>query len=369
MENKIIYFDNSATTKIAPAVATVMSQTEDNLFYNSSALYGGSTEVAKKIATAKEVIKAKLGGANGELHFMSGATEANNTVIFGKIRKKTQGLVIARGEHSSVHSPAQYLEQTGFPVAYAPLTPTGEVDIDATVRLITPTTALFVFGLVNSDVGTLQNAGEIIKQVLAKNKSTHIHCDVVQAFCKHEFNVEKLDLDSATVSAHKINGPKGVGALWLKRGVQIAPLIYGGDHGLRAGTEANALILGFATAVETFDTGENFNKVARLHERLLNALPNGCTVNGINNNPYITNIQLPSGITGQTVLNALNSKNIFVGLGSACSSNSAVNRTLRAMGKSPTQQKQVLRISFSATNTIAEVDIFIAELTQILHSF
>jgi cysteine desulfurase len=366
MEKNAIYFDNAATTKAAHPVLAVMNEIETEFFYNSSALYRGATEIADKIADAKRAIKRKLGGNNGELHLMSGATEANNTVILGKIKKPSQQLVIASGEHSSVHSPAAYLEQTGFTVDYAPLRSTGEINIDAAAELITDRTALFVFGLVNSDVGTLQNIAEIVKRVRAKNPKTHIHCDAVQAFCKYEFNVEQLGIDSGTISAHKINGPKGIGALWVRKGVSIAPLLHGGDHGLRAGTEANSLILGFAKAVEIFDTKENFNKIAKLHERLLNDLPDGCAVNGINNNPYITNIQLPNGIMGETVLNALNAKNIYVGLGSACAVNSAVNRTLRAMGKTQKQQKQVLRISFGVNNTIDEVDTFLRELDKII---
>jgi len=187
----------------------------------------------------------------------------------------------------------------------------------------------------------------------------------VQAFCKFNFSVEKLGFDSVTVTAHKINGPKGVGALWIKKNITVAPLLYGGDHGLRAGTESNALIIGFATAVETFDTAKNFNHISKLHERLLNSLPDGLTINGINNNPYITNIQLPN-IMGNTVQNALSARGIFVGLGSACAVNAEVNRTLRAMGRTQKQQKQVLRISFGINNTVAEVDKFVEELRNIL---
>ena len=365
MEKSNIYLDNAATTRVNAQVLKAMAETEERYFYNSSALYTGANEVAKKISAAKQLIKKRLGGESGELHFMSGATEANNTVIFGKIKSPRHRLVIARGEHSSVHSPAVYLEQTGFPVAYAPLRPTGEIDIDAAADLITPDTALFVFGLVNSDTGTMQSASEIVKRIRAKNSKTHIHCDAVQGFCKYDFNVEELGLDSVTISAHKIYGPKGIGALWIKHGVTLPPLIYGGDHGLRAGTESPTLILGFARAVETFDTAANFAHAVMLHERLLNGLPQGVTVNGINNNPYITNLSLPD-IYGETVLNALNKKNIFVGLGSACASGSSGNRTLQAMGRTLKQQKQVLRISFGVYNTADEVDTFLAELKQIL---
>jgi cysteine desulfurase len=368
VEKSEIYFDNAATTKINAEVLRTMTAAEERYFYNSSALYRGAAAAAEMIADAKKIIKRKLGGENGDLHFMSGATEANNTVIFGKIKNPRHRLVVVRGEHSSVHSPAVHLEQAGFPVSYAPLLPAGEIDINAAADLITKDTALFVFGLVNSDIGTLQNAAETVKRIRAKNPKTHIHCDAVQGFCKYDFNVEKLGFDSVTVSAHKIYGPKGIGALWIRRGVPLPPLIYGGRQCLRAGTESPALILGFARAVEIFDTAANFAHITKLHKRLTDGLPHGVTVNGVNNNPYITSISLPD-IYGETVLNALNEKNIFVGLGSACASGSGENRTLQAMGRNQRQQKQVLRISFGVSNTVGEVDIFLTELKQILTQY
>jgi cysteine desulfurase len=259
-----------------------------------------------------------------------------------------------------------HLERQGFTVWYAPLLKTGEIDIENTIKLVNDKTALLVFGLVNSDIGTLRDAKALVTAVKSKNKFAHVHCDAVQTFCKFDFNAENIGLDTVTVSAHKIGGPKGIGALWIKKGVSLCPLMYGGAHGMRPGTENNAAIAGFVAAVTALDIKSNLEKVTVLHRRLINGLPFGCSVNGINNNPYITNILLPN-IYGETVLNALNAKNVFVGLGSACAINSAVNRTLRAVGLTPKQQKQVLRISFWINNTVDDVDIFLTELKDIIN--
>jgi cysteine desulfurase len=360
-----IYFDNAATTKIATGTLDVMRQIEQDCFYNSSTLYSGGTAAKAVIDNARDIIREKLHGGKGDLIFMSGATEANNTVIFGKIKNTKHRLVTVSGEHSSVHSCAVYLQQQGFTADCVPLTEAGEIDINRAAELITDKTTLFVFGLVNSDVGTLRDAKNLIAAVRTKSKTVHIHCDAAQAFCKFDFDAELFD--SVTVSAHKIHGPKGIAALWVKKGRTVPPLLHGGDHS-RAGTEPTALIAGFASAVRAFDTENNFIKVSALHKRLVTSLPAQCKINGSNNNPYITNILLPD-IYGETVLNALSEKGIFVGLGSACASSASGNRTLAAMGLTSAQQKQVLRVSLCGDNTDAEVDTFVRELRDIILKF
>jgi len=365
-----IYFDNAATTKICTAAQKEVERAEQELYFNSAALYGSSLNVKREIERAKNVIKKRLTrSGEGELIFTSGATEGNNMVVFGKITNPRQHFLASAGEHSSVYSPSVYLKQNDFNVDYAPLLSDGQIDTDAVKRRILPNTALFAFGMVNSDTGTLQNAAEIVRAVRAINPRTHIHCDAVQSFCKFDFDAASLGLDSVVVSAHKIYGPKGIGALWLRKGVTLKPLMLGGaQQDYRPGTENNPAILGFAAAVENFDTEKYYNHIKQLHARLIRGLPADCTINGSNLNPYITNIQLPKGILGQTVLNALSMKGICVGLGSACASTASKNRTLLAMGIPEAGTKQVLRVSFGIYNTLAEVDIFLDELKKISSS-
>jgi len=355
------YFDNAATTRQHPAVTEAMNEIAEAEFYNSAAMYPPSLAVKQKIEHARKTILEKLGGQSGELVFTSGATESNNMVIFGKSTKRGRVLCL-EGEHASVHAPVKYLKDNGYDVAMIPLQKDGRANIDKL-----PTADLVLFGLVNSDTGTIQDARAIVNAVRRQNPKAHIHCDATQAFCKLPFNVTELGFDSVAISAHKFFGPKGIGALWLKKGVHLNPIMLGGgQQSMRPGTENSPAVLGFARAVEIFDTDKNFAHVGALHAHLIKNLPANVTVNGVNNNPYITNLQL--NVMGQTVMNALASENIFVGLGSACSSGGDKNRTLSAMGLDDKKTKQVIRVSFSADNTIAEVDNFISKLKQVLTS-
>jgi len=364
----LIYFDNAATTKISDRVVAEMQHAESNLYFNSAALYTPSLNVKRELDRANSLIKKRLThSGSGDLVFTSGATESNNMVIFGKVTHTRHHFLVAAGEHSCDYAPSVHLKNSGFEVDYVPLLPSGEIDLDALRRLVKPNTALFVFGMVNSDTGTLQNATEIVRIIKGINPSTHIHCDAVQAFCKFDFDVATLGLDSVAISAHKIYGPKGIGALWLRKGVSLKPIMFGGaQQEYRPGTENNAAIIGFAAAVESFNTAKNFAHLKSLHTSLRAC--KAIQVNGNNLNPYITNIQL-DGILGQTVLNALSARGICVGLGSACASTASKNRTLLAMGIPEAKTKQVLRVSFGIYNTLAEVDIFLNELKEILAKF
>ncbi|MCL2851021.1 MAG: aminotransferase class V-fold PLP-dependent enzyme [Firmicutes bacterium] len=380
----VIYLDNAATTRIRPNVLDAINNAEQEFYYNSAAVYNGSLVARHAIEQATMVIKSRLAKSGlGQLIFTSGATEGNNMVILGKITSVRNHLVVLAGEHSSVYAPSVYLKNADFDVDYVPLKSNGEADINALARLIRPTTALVVFGLVNSDIGIIQNASEIVRTIRQINPITHIHCDAVQGFCTFDFDVQDLGIDSVVVSAHKIYGPKGIGALWLRQGTTIKPIMYGGSQqDFRPGTENNPSIIGFASAVASFNTQDSFNHITTLRNHLVNNLPNGCTLNSFLNSipqpqlgnfpqtaqsPYITNIVLPNGILGNTVMNALSQRNIFVGIGSACASKSAKNRTLLAMGISEAKSKSVLRISLGQYNTLDEINIFLVELQSILN--
>ena len=365
---KEIYLDNAATTKPRKEVMDIMRQAEEQFFYNTAALHSGGMRVHAQISKSAEIIKKRLSKGNkGEVIFTAGATESNNIVIFGKITNVRNHLVVLAGEHSSVYAPATYLKHAGFDVDFVPLKTDGSADLDALCRLITPRTALFVFGLVNSDTGVIQDAQAITRLVKKINPSVHVHCDAVQAFCKMDFDVAELGLDSVSISAHKIYGPKGVGALWLRNGSKLRPIMYGGSQqDFRPGTENNPGIIGFARAVELFDTHAHGRKISALKHYIVDNLPHGCRVIGHNTSPYILNFMLPN-IFGQTVMNALSSRGIYVGLGSACNSTASKNRTLLAMGIPEKQSRNVLRISLGIYNTIEEMEVFITELKRILH--
>jgi cysteine desulfurase len=289
-------------------------------------------------------------------------------------------IVVLDGEHSSVYAPAKYLAENGFSVGFVPLLKTGECDLDALVRAVAPTgSAIFragegagvtvVFGLVNSDVGTIQDAKTIVERIRAVSPRAHIHMDATQAFCKIPFNVSELGVDSVSISAHKIHGPKGVGALWVRKGVTLrAQMLGGGQQALRAGTENNPGVVGFGRAVELFDTEKHFAFVSELHGRLATAMEEiGARRLGGGKNPYISMWILPNRVFGQTIMNALGEVGVLVGLGSACNGTNR-NRTLTAMGVSDADAKSVLRISLSSFNTAAEIDVFVEKISKILKS-
>jgi len=358
-----IYFDNAATTKVRPEILNAINDAEAGLYFNSAALYSGSINSRKAIEGARNTILRRLADSGeGELVFTSGATESNNLVIFGKIHnQKRHHLVVLAGEHSSSYAPSVALKNDGFNVDYIPLKRDGTCDLVALKKIIRPTTTLVVFGMINSDVGALQPTKEIVDIIRQISPKAHIHCDAVQAFCKFDFDVVKLDLDSCSISAHKIYGQKGVGALWLKKGINLKPIMYGGSQqDYRPGTENNAGVIGFARAVELYDTKKSFEHVSALRKRLVKDL----TLTTDSQNPYITNIMLP--VFGQTVMNALSTKGIYVGLGSACTATASKNRTLIAMGIPENKTKNVLRVSLGIYNTMEEIDKFLHELNAVL---
>lgn len=350
----MIYLDNAATTKIQPSVWQVMQDTEQNTFFNANTLYKGGIQSAQLVEQARTTIMQKLHATKGQLLFTNTATQANHLIMDFCMRRPQQHLVITAGDHNSIYLYAKDFSNRGYTVATAPLQRNGLIDIPATAQLITEQTALFMFSLVNSDIGTLQDAAALVTAIRARNPKTHIHADASQAFAKFDFHVEQLGLDSVTICGHKIHGPKGVGALWVRNGINMEQ-----PHG----TLNHAAIVGLAAAAQNF----NCPTVATLHQYLINHLPDGCQVNGINNNPYITNILLPN-VFGETVMNALSTQDIYVGLGSACASHAKGNRTLDAMKLSPQQQKQVLRVSLGMNNTLDDIKTFLEALQTTLQA-
>ena len=348
----MIYFDNAATTQILPTVWQAMQEIEQHNFFNTNTIYAGGIHAMQAVDHARTILMEKLHATAGQLLFTNTATQANHLIMDYCLRRPEHHLVITAGDHNSVYLAAKARENRGYTVATVPLQKDGRMDLSAINQLVTDQTALFIFSLVNSDIGTYQDAAAVVAAVRTRNPRTHIHADAAQAFAKFDFDVMQLGLDSVTICGHKIHGPKGVGALWVRDGINLEP-----PHG----TLNHAAIVGFATAAQAFNCPE----VATIHRYLVEHLPDGCRVNGINNNPYITNILLPN-VFGETVLNALSTQDIYVGLGSACASHAKGNRTLAAMKLTPTQQKQVLRISLGMNNTLDEMKTFLTALQTVL---
>lgn len=346
----MIYLDNASTTKQSEDSLQIAMAFATEHYFNASAVY--ATQNANAIKEAKQTILQALGLFSGHVVFTSSATEANNLVLqsFG------DQIIVSMGEHPSVFACAEALKAQGKNIAFCPLLPSGEVCLPALLDLVNEKTKLVSIMHVSNEHGAINNIAAIAKAVKQKNPSTMVHCDGVQAFLKLPVSLAQTDVDFYTVSAHKVGGPKGIGALVAKNKNKLKPLIFGGgqEDGLRSGTENLPAIMAFASVCQS--RVPNHSHIQSLKQAMINifATEPNIVVNVPNGSPYILSVTF-RGINGETMVNALKQQNIFVSRGSACSSKKAGNRIFEAMNFSLSQVKSVVRISFFETNTLNEV--------------
>lgn len=374
----MIYFDNAATTKPCPETVAAVNHYLTDVWANPSSLHSAGIEARRAVEDARRAILSSLGvrfGSRSTVVFTGSGTEANNLAILGTCRAKARRgrVIITEGEHSSVENAARRAEEEGHEVVRIP-TRGGRLDMDALAKALTPNTVLLSLMLVNNETGArydVEGAFKIAKETVP---GAVLHCDAVQGYMKVPFTAASLGADLITVSAHKIHGPKGVGALFIKddiiRAKKISPIIYGGGHegGLRSGTENVPAILGFAAALKA--SGESFaasmKRCSDIREHIINTLKVQCPDVKANipsvAAPHILSLTVP-GIKSETMLNYLSSRGICVSSGSACSSHGKPqSRALAAFGLSAAAADTTIRLSFSGENTIAEADEFIAAL-------
>ena len=267
----MIYLDNNATTPLDPAVSEKMYQFQKKHFGNPSSLYPIGREVKEIIVEARKVIAKALGASRTEIIFTGSGTEADNFAIRGVLDAfpEKNEIIISAIEHPAVLNTANYLEKKGVKVTYVPVDEYGTVDLDFLKDAITPRTGLISVMHANNEVGTIQPIEKISK--IAKEKGVLVHTDAVQSFGKIDVDVNKLGVDMLSISAHKIYGPKGIGALYIRKGTDIWPFIYGGhqERAMRAGTENTIGIVGFGEAVRIIREKGNKDGDAGLHIRQL----------------------------------------------------------------------------------------------------
>lgn len=351
---KIIYLDNAATTKPFAEIANIYTECSQE-FYNASAVYNAAVNARKKLETARQNICKYLGGEQGTLIFTSCATEANNMALNIINVKSKAEIAIFEGEHPSVYNKAKQLELQGVNITYIPLKENGQI-VDDIENYITPNTKFVSVMHVSNETGAINDVSKLVQKIRCINKNIIVHIDGVQAFGKIPVDLMNLDVDLYTISAHKICGPKGVGALWVKNKIKLNPLIFGGEQefGLRSGTENvfGALALEYCAKQTTQNLQQNFVTVKNYKERFLAAIKNSGVefkVNG-DGSPYILNITFKN-IRGEVLLHCLEQFNIYISTGSACSSKKPNNRTLKGMGLSAQDIMGTVRLSFSAYET------------------
>lgn len=366
-----IYLDNAATTKpCEAAVNACLSCITDN-YGNPSSLHNIGLSAENAVSAARKNIASALGTESENITFTSGATECNNTIIFGaaeKLGKRKKKLVISAEEHSSVMKPAKYLEEHGFEVVRIKPNVKGEIDPDEFVFAVDDNTFLASCMLVNNETGAINNVSKIFSEIKRKYPDVFTHVDAVQGFLKIPVKAQKLSADFIVVSGHKVHAIKGVGAMYIKKGIKIPPLVYGGgqEKNMRSGTESVPLISAFGAAVENLYPTMNtaYDAVSELDKYLNDNLKvlDFVSVNSLSTekSPFITNFSV-KGIRSEIMLHFLESKGIYVSSGSACSKGGK-SEVLDAMGISDKLADSALRISFSRYNTKSDIDALIEAL-------
>jgi len=371
-EIKEVYMDYAATTPISSEVYREMLDVYQKTFGNSSSLHYAGRAAQAILEQARIRVAKAIGAKAGEVYFTSGGTESNNWAIKGVARANRGNgnhIITSSIEHPSVLEACRSLEKEGFRVTYIPVDSDGVVDYAAIIKAICPETILISVMLANNEVGSIQPIRAIAE--LAHSQKILVHTDAVQALGVLPVNVDDLGADLVTISAHKIYGPKGVGALYVRKGVKISKFMDGGEQekDMRAGTCNIPAIAGMGRAVEiaakeqeqTAQTLKNIKRYfwKKVSDRIYNISLNGNLANRLPNN---LNISF-EGVEGESLLMMLDFKGIAVSTGSACSSGSvAPSHVLLAMGKTAEQARSSIRFSFGKHITPPEVDYVVEEL-------
>lgn len=360
------YLDNSATTAVSQCAAQKALEIMTKNYGNPSSLHLKGLCAEQELVTARKTIAKSLGASNEEIFFTSGGTEANNTALFGTAQaKKRRGnkIIVSSIEHSSVIEAAKKLETDGFEVVYIEPDRDGIIRTEDVLSAVDDSTIMVSVMTVNNETGAIMPVADIFSAVKAKNNDIICHTDAVQAFGKISLNVRRLNADLLSVSGHKVHAPKGCGALYIKKGIRIVPLHYGGEQEskIRPGTEALPLIAAFGTAVGEFKIDENYGKILQLngYAREQLAKIDGIVINSTPNAlPYVLNISA-GRVRSETMLHFLEELEVFISSGSACAKGKP-SHVLSAMGLNRDRADSALRISFSKYNTIDDVDALCA---------
>ncbi len=366
---KLIYLDNAATTKMHDEVAKVLIESSNEDFFNASALYKQAVDVAVKIRDAREYIKSTLHAPDGELYFLSGGTEADNTALFCTRKPKGSRIIVGLGEHDAIISSANELKAQGYDVCFAPINTDGAVNVEEFKKLLNENVSFVSIMHVSNETGAINDVARLSKLTKKFSPKAVFHCDGVQAFGKIKVNLSQTMIDLYTISAHKIHGPKGIGALWVKKGTSIKPLIFGGgqEKGFRSGTENAPSILAFAKATkmanENFDA--DYSKKSNYKEYFLKKLQEyvgDLVVISPNENcaPNILTVAFKN-VRGEVLLHTLEKDGILVGIGSACSSHRE-SRFKSLLGLDEEHKDGIVRFSISIYNDIDEIDLVVERI-------
>ena len=377
-----IYFDNSATTAVAPSVVEAMLPYFTELYGNASSLHYFGQQSKKAVATARRQVAALVNATDNEIVFLSGGTEADNLAVIGTAEahaEKGRHVVTSRIEHPAVLKACAELESRGWEVTYVPVSTAGLVAVEDVRAALRDDTVLVSVMHVNNEIGTVQPIAEIGRLVADRRAAgqthLHLHTDAVQSVGKIPVDVRELGVDLLSIAAHKLHGPKGTGALYVRKGVRLRPRQFGGhqERARRPGTEAVPLVVGFGAACELarMRLDVRMREVGALRDRLESGIRErvtGVAFNGDSGSrvPHISNVSFRD-VAGEGLLISLDLKGVAVATGAACSSGSLEpSHVLVALGIDRELIHGSLRFSLAETNTTEEVDAVLDILPEVV---
>lgn len=368
-----IYLDCAASSPLAPSVVDHLTAQFKRNLGNASSIHRSGVTAAVELERARAKIAAKINASPEEIYFVSGATEGNNLVFKGlaegaEAREKSE-ILISDLEHSSVSGVARQLEQKGFKIRTVPVNKRGLICTDELRKLVSKNTLLVSLVHVNSETGTIQDL-HAIGDICAE-ANVYFHSDGAQAFCKTPVDMKQMKLHMYSLSAHKIHGPRGIGALYVSEKVKLVPQVFGGgqEGALRSGTTPVELISAMAKAIELFDE-KALTYLKSLQDQVLHNLSQFCPNYRLHGDqdlrvPNLLNFALP-GLEGKHALKKLDEKGIYISVGSACNSGKKnASATLKALGLSDEQAFEALRVSWGLETTREDIDDFLKELKRI----
>ncbi len=373
-----VYLDNSATTKCYDEVAELVCRIMCKDYGNPSSMHHKGVEAEQYLRYARETLARLMKVNEKEILFTSGGTEADNIALIGTAmahHRRGRHLITTRMEHPAVLQTMAYLERQGFEVTYLPVDREGRISLQELERAVRKDTILVSIMHVNNEIGSVQPVAEAGALIQRCNPQTLFHVDAVQGFGKFRIYPSRMDVDLLSVSAHKIHGPKGVGFLYIKDGVRVNPVIYGGGQqkGMRSGTENVPGIAGLARAAELV-YAELDRDVERMYElrrmliegvsRIEDVKVNGCP--GRDGAPHIVSLSV-RGVRSEVLLHALEEKEIYVSAGSACASHKPqISDTLKAIGVERDLLSSTIRFSLSVFTTAEEIEYTIQALEEMV---
>jgi len=365
-----IYLDNNATTPLHPAVLEALGEVFRDVFGNASSIHKEGQTARRRIEEARESVARLLGATSREIVFTSGGTESNNAAIFGTAAGEQRHHIVTTAiEHPSVLEPVAELERRGHAVTIVPPSRDGVVPAAAVIDALRPDTKLVAMMLANNETGAIQPVAEVAR--VTRQRGIHLHCDAVQGAGKIDVDVEALGADTLSLSAHKLHAPKGIGALFVRKGLVLDRYLLGGaqERRRRAGTENVPLAAAFGVAAELAADRTPREQTRALRDRLESALaPLGVTINAasVPRLPNTSSVTFP-GADAEGIVIGLDLAGIAVSTGAACSSGRIEpSHVLIAMGLTEDEARATVRISLSRFTTEGEIDSVIAALRAVV---